>query len=51
MRRAEGGRRAVIATGGSHGVDLVVALALASRADFVLGFATGYAGPIAACGI
>lgn len=45
LRCTSGGQRAVIVTGGSHGIDLYHALAAASDAEIIFGFARGYCRP------
>lgn len=41
----QNGQRAVIVTGGSHAIDLYVALSMASEAEVILGFARGFCRP------
>jgi len=45
LRCTADGQRAVIVTGGSHGMDLYAALTAASKTEVVLGFARGYCRP------
>lgn len=45
LRCTENGQRAVIVTGGSHAIDLYVALSEASETDVILAFARGYCRP------
>jgi peptidoglycan/LPS O-acetylase OafA/YrhL len=44
-RCTENGERAVIITGGSHAIDLYVALTKASQAEVIIAFARGYCRP------